>query len=179
MPSYGTPPPAYGAPPPYGYQPYGDAGSNRPYAGFGARLGAVIIDGLIGALFSIPGLIALFAGPKHRVACTVNGEDRLCDLPTGASIGLAVALFVVLGIAYGIIYCRKAGHGQSWGQSACNVAVVDAQTGQPIGAWRTFGRQLARIPSGAICYLGYLWMLWDGRKQTWHDKIVGSVVVRS
>ncbi|MFM8387932.1 MAG: RDD family protein, partial [Actinomycetota bacterium] len=24
--------------------------------------------------------------------------------------------------------------------------------------------------------LGYLWMLWDSEKQTWHDKMVSSVV---
>jgi uncharacterized RDD family membrane protein YckC len=179
-PAYGSaPPPAYGAAPPYGYQPYQDAGSSRPYAGFGARLGALIIDGLIGALFSIPGLLALFAGPKHLAECTVNGENGICNVPDNSTILAAVALFVALGLAYGIIYCRRAGHGQSWGQQACNVRVVDAQTGQPIGAWRTFGRQAARILSGAVCYLGYLWMLWDGRKQTWHDKLVGSIVVRS
>ena len=30
-----------------------------------------------------------------------------------------------------------------------------------------------------IFYLGYLWMLWDDKKQTWHDKVVGSSVVRA
>jgi hypothetical protein len=29
-----------------------------------------------------------------------------------------------------------------------------------------------------VCYLGYLWMLWDDQKQTWHDKIVDSAVIR-
>jgi uncharacterized RDD family membrane protein YckC len=32
--------------------------------------------------------------------------------------------------------------------------------------------------SGYVCLLGYLWMLWDDKKQTWHDKMVGSNVVR-
>ncbi|MEY4173609.1 MAG: hypothetical protein RI900_774, partial [Actinomycetota bacterium] len=31
--------------------------------------------------------------------------------------------------------------------------------------------------STALFYLGYLWMLWDGEKQTWHDKVVGSIVI--
>jgi uncharacterized RDD family membrane protein YckC len=26
-------------------------------------------------------------------------------------------------------------------------------------------------------YLGFLWMLWDNKKQTWHDKAAGTVVV--
>ena len=33
--------------------------------------------------------------------------------------------------------------------------------------------------SGQICYLGYLWMLWDGKNQTWHDKVAGTFVVRT
>ena len=28
-------------------------------------------------------------------------------------------------------------------------------------------------------YLGYLWMLWDGRKQTWQDKVVSSIVIKA
>ena len=36
-----------------------------------------------------------------------------------------------------------------------------------------FGRILSTIP----LLLGYFWMLWDSEKQTWHDKLAGSVVV--
>ncbi|MEO5723614.1 MAG: RDD family protein [Ilumatobacteraceae bacterium] len=183
QPRYGMPPgpmPAYGSPPPppYGYQPYSPGPALGQFASFGARLGAVLIDGLIGVLFYVPGLIVLFAGPKHIGSCTINEQPALCNIPDGSTIALAVALFVIGIVVYLIIYCRRAGAGQSWGQQALHVRVVDAQTGQPIGTGRTFGRTFARILSGAVCYLGYLWMLWDPRKQTWHDKIVGTVVVR-
>ena len=36
---------------------------------------------------------------------------------------------------------------------------------------------IGRYISGLICYLGYLWMLWDREKQCWHDKTANSVVV--
>ncbi len=52
------------------------------------------------------------------------------------------------------------------------------RTGQPITAGRAFGWYLAHIVSQFLCYLGYLWMLWDKRNQTWHDKIAGTVVVK-
>jgi uncharacterized RDD family membrane protein YckC len=26
--------------------------------------------------------------------------------------------------------------------------------------------------------MGYMWMLWDPERQTWHDKMAGSIVVR-
>ena len=55
----------------------------------------------------------------------------------------------------------------------------DAATAQPIGAGRAIGRYFAMFLSAILCYLGYLWMLWDPQKQTWHDKIASSVVVKS
>ena len=72
-------------PPPPGYQPaaiypaaYGGQPYDRQYqyAGFGARLGAFIIDGLVGLVFELPAIIAVAAGPRELQACTVNGETH-------------------------------------------------------------------------------------------------------
>ena len=43
-------------------------------------------------------------------------------------------------------------------------------------ARRSFATSGGSRPAIVIC-LGYLWMLWDPEKQTWHDKMAGSVVV--
>jgi len=173
------PPPPPPPPPSWGQQPVQYQPTGVAYAGFGARLGAVIIDGIVGFLFALPSIAVLFAGPRHITECTVDDEAALCRVPTAATFGLFALLMLAGVIAYIVIYCRKVAAGQSWGQSATNIRIVDANTGTSISAGRVFGRQLARIVSGFFCYLGYLWMLWDGRKQTWHDKIVGTVVVRA
>jgi uncharacterized RDD family membrane protein YckC len=58
--------------------------------------------------------------------------------------------------------------------------VVTSGQGGPIGFARGLGQTAARILSGLLCYLsylGYFWMLWDGQKQTWHDKLATTVVV--
>jgi len=172
---YGQP----GMPP--GYQAYqqGYGGGQVTYAGFGSRLGAFLIDGLIGALFSAPALISFFAGPREYKDCTVNGEPGLCKLPTSSGWAIFAILAAVGGIAYLVIYCRMVGKGQSWGMKAVGNKVVGANDGQPIGTGRSVGRYFSKIISQAICYLGFLWMLWDGKKQTWHDKIVGSVVIKA
>ena len=51
----------------------------------------------------------------------------------------------------------------------------------PMPGWRgpvqVFVRQLCKIISGFFCYLGFFWMIWDPKKQTWHDKIVSTQVV--
>ena len=68
--------------------------------------------------------------------------------------------------------------GQTPGDAALGIRVVDIDTGQVIGYGRAFGRVLVSIVSGLVLVLGYLWMLWDPRKQTWHDKAVSSLPVR-
>lgn len=172
------PPPPPMAPPP-GYQPYG-AQAAPQYASFGARLGAYILDYLIWMLFLAPAIAVIFAGPSHTDVCTIDDELRLCEIPDGSTIAIAIVLGVIGLVGFLFLWTKKVGTtGQSWGMSAANVRVVDAATGQPIGQGRALGRWFARFLSGWACLLGYLWMLWDQRKQTWHDKLVSSIVVRA
>ena len=130
-----------------------------------------------------PALIALFAGPKKIDYCSSNlnfEEGSLCEVPNSTSIALMVGLGAIGVIAFMVLYCKKVGStGQSWGHKAVGLRVVDAQSGAAIGGGRAFGRYLARIISAIPCYLGFLWPLWDQRKQTFHDKIVGTVVLKA
>jgi uncharacterized RDD family membrane protein YckC len=67
--------------------------------------------------------------------------------------------------------------GQTLGKMAFQIRVVDLTTGAPIGYGRAFVRWLGRWVSLFVFLLGYLWMLWDREKQTWHDKMANSVAV--
>jgi uncharacterized RDD family membrane protein YckC len=178
------PPPSGGYAPQGGYTPAGQAGgaAGMPLANFGQRLGALIIDGLIVAAMQIPAYIALVAGPKKIEACSSNIADfegQLCEVPNGTTWALFAILLiaaVVAGIAY---WAKMDGAYGTVGKKALKIRVVDANTGQPMGTGRGVGRYFARILSGFLCGLGYLWMLWDDRSQTWHDKIVSTVVVQT
>jgi uncharacterized RDD family membrane protein YckC len=200
-PGQNPPPPPPGGPPPptwqtgasqqYGYaQPVG--GAARPdYAGFGSRLGAWFIDGIIVTLFAVPAFIALFAGPTEIEPCTVDEQgdidpfgdenNALCEGPTNGTIAVAILLGGAAFIGGVLYYTLPIGKtGQTVGKRAVAVKVVDANTGAPIGSGRALGRYLfAGFISGSVCLLGYLWSLWDDRKQTWHDKVVNSIVVRA
>ena len=179
-PQYSTPQQPYGAPPP-GYQPYvaQGYGGGREYAGIGARLGARLLDGLIAIIFLIPAGIAFFVAPRHYVDCTVNGESGICRTPNAAGWAIIVLLWVIGAIAYLVIYCKKMGSGQTWGEKATSIRVVGKDTNEPIGTGRAVGRFFAQYLSGAVCYLGFFWALWDKDKQTWHDKIVNTVVIKA
>jgi uncharacterized RDD family membrane protein YckC len=67
--------------------------------------------------------------------------------------------------------------GQSFGKKVIGIKVLDANTGQTIGGGRGIIRAIAHIVDGIICGIGYLFPLWDAKKQTIADKIIGTVVV--
>jgi uncharacterized RDD family membrane protein YckC len=53
--------------------------------------------------------------------------------------------------------------------------VVSEQTGQPIGFGLSVLRQIAHAIDAVICYVGYLFPLWDAKRQTIADKILSTV----
>ncbi|MGH3540739.1 MAG: RDD family protein, partial [Pseudonocardiaceae bacterium] len=65
--------------------------------------------------------------------------------------------------------------GQSLGRRVARTKLVAIETGQPVG----FGSAMARqICHGVEFGIGYLWPLWDGKRQTFADKISNTVVIR-
>lgn len=100
----------------------------------------------------------------------------LSKLPViGGLIGVVGMLaYLVLAIYWLYLTGRD---GQSPGKKVIGIKVVDANTGQTIGGGRGVIRGIAHIVDGLICYIGYLFPLWDKKKQTLADKIIGTVVV--
>ena len=135
------------------FPPGGGAGigPSGPRATFGVRFVAALLDGV---LLFIVGLVI--------------------RLLLGVVVGFAINL--VAGLAY-YTYLEGSPSGQTVGKRAMNIRVIDFRTGGPIGSSRALIRYLGRIVSSFVCLLGYLWMLWDNERQTWHDKIAESVVV--
>jgi uncharacterized RDD family membrane protein YckC len=81
----------------------------------------------------------------------------------------------LVGVGYWVILHA---HGnQTLGKRAIGAVVTDTQL-QPIGYARALGRLLAEIVSAIPLNLGYLWPLWDRQRQTFHDKLAGTLVVR-
>lgn len=150
------------------------------YAGWWRRVGAAVLDGLIGWVFIIPGAVVLFAGPTE-VNFREDGFEGsgFYEEPTGATLAIAVLLYAIGGIAYLVIYCRMLGKGATWGRKAAGYRVLDARTLQPIGTGRAVGRYFAAILSALPCYLGFLWPLWDAENRTFHDMLVGTRAVRN
>lgn len=173
-------------PPPYGYQPGGSGAV--AYAGFGARLGGYLLDGLLYGLvalvFVIPAVILGFMAFDDCQSYTdADGMTSLECGPGELNGGLLAAGILIGVIGYiilAVVYIRALGRtGQTWGRKIVGIKVVGKDSGQPLGVGKAIGRTLVEVIVSGNCILGYLWMLWDRDKQTWHDKIVSSVVVKT
>lgn len=181
MSSYEPPPPPgpgqYPQPNPYGQPDYGMGGAD--YAHWGKRVGAYLIDGLVMSLALIPGLIGVImiaAGSETSTAAdgtlTMSNDD----------IGVAPILMILLGallyVGFAIwnLFIKQGRTGYTIGKGVLGIKLVSERTGQPIGAGKCFVRQLAHILD-SFCYIGYLWPLWDAKKQTFADKIMTTIVV--
>jgi|AP95_1055475.scaffolds.fasta_scaffold68112_2 uncharacterized RDD family membrane protein YckC len=150
-------------------------------AGFGRRLGAFILDWLI---IFIPGsslssFVQLFLAKEPGTCERVDGTTYPCDVLTSDSEGihglfLLVLLLFIVFFYFGHLEGRRGG---TPGKRIAGLRVIRADTGGPIGMGRAIGRWCVRFVSAAPIFLGYLWMLWDDDKQTWHDKVVRSRVV--
>ena len=52
-------------------------------------------------------------------------------------------------------------------------------SGEPVGFGRAIGRQIAHLLDGMPLGIGYLWPLWDERRQTFADKVCSTLVVQA
>jgi uncharacterized RDD family membrane protein YckC len=82
----------------------------------------------------------------------------------------------LVGFAYAVFFIGSPS-GQTVGMKICSIRAIDAQTAGRIEYGTAVVRHLVSIVSGLACLVGYLWMLWDPEKQTWHDKVANTFVV--
>ncbi len=170
---------------PYGQNPYGGPGYAAPtptyeYAGWGARVGATLIDGLIGLVVSIPLTVGYIWLLTSVETTSYSDGTSTTDYDGGPLPIVLIVIGGLLSVAFWIwnLCIRQGRTGQTLGKANLGIRLVKESTGQPIGAGLSFVRQLAHYVDQLICYLGYLWPLWDAKKQTIADKIMSTVVVR-
>ena len=96
-----------------------------------------------------------------------------------AAINKALGSLVMLAaIAWGIYNAYLAGQtGQSYGKKMAGTRLILEATGAPPGGGLGVGRYFVHILDALPCYLGFLWPLWDSKRQTFADKILNTVVV--
>jgi uncharacterized RDD family membrane protein YckC len=84
---------------------------------------------------------------------------------------LQFAWWIVLGVMVGT-------SGQTPGKRMDRVKVLRERDGQVVGVGIGILRQFAHIIDSLACLLGWLWPLWDRKRQTFADKIVSTVAIK-
>jgi len=133
------------------------------YAGFWVRVGAALIDTLLLAFITIPLLLMVYGGDYWA-------SERLLQGP--ADFLISYILPAVAVIAFWVA------RGATPGKMAISAQVVDARTGGKPSTGQSIGRYLGYYVSTIPLGLGLLWVGIDPKKQGWHDKLAGTVVIR-
>ena len=136
------------------------------YAGFWIRTGAAIIDTLLIMLVTLPLLVAIYGWAyfdAEQSGIVAGPADFLISWVLPA---VAVIAFWILKQA-------------TPGKMAVSTKIVDAESGNAASTGQLIGRYFAYFAATLPLGLGILWVAFDKKKQGWHDKLAGTVVVRT
>ena len=136
------------------------------YAGFWVRVGATLIDSVLLMLIIVPLLVANYGWAyfdAEQYGFIAGPADLLISWVLPA---VAVVLFW---------HYRQA----TPGKMLLSLRIVDADTGAKPSLGQNIGRYFAYLLSTLPLGLGLLWVAFDRRKQSWHDKLARTVVVRA
>ena len=132
------------------------------YMGFWLRVLASILDNIwLGILIFILMFVFLLVIPMD--------EESMQYL--AANLSVQFLLPAILIVALWIKFASTPG------KMAFKARIVDAETFEPVSSGRLVLRYIGYIVSTLPLFLGFLWVAWDKRKQGFHDKIAGTVVI--
>ena len=138
--------------------------SNVTYAGFWVRTKAAVIDRLLIILLTLPLLTLIYGQVYWTGDSLVSG---FWDL---------MLSYILPAIAVILFWIYKSA---TPGKMVFKLSIVDAKTGQKASNRQLIGRYLAYCISIIPLGLGLIWVGIDQRKQGWHDKLAGTLVIRN
>lgn len=182
QPAYSTP--GYGAQPGYGSPSYAAAGygmavsPSQPYAGFGLRFIALIVDAII--LMPVQWVLALVFGGFFSLAGLAAGSDAGAAAGALAAMAGAMAVYILLMFTVHFFYSTLLESSKmqaTLGKKVVGIKVTDLN-GNRISVGRAAGRTLGKFLSSMILCVGYLMAAFTERKQALHDLLAGTLVVK-
>lgn len=124
----------------------------KKYAGFWRRFIAILIDGFITS--GIPSIVIRQ------------------DITSSTIHNLSFFLYLI----YSVWMLKT--YGATIGKMVMKIRVIKIDESK-LTYSDALVRELSKILSTLAFSLGYLWMIWDAKKQTWHDKIARTIVVKA
>lgn len=132
------------------------------YASFLLRIFSMIMDGIF--LFIIAMIFMKYANSEQLDWISNNVE--LFQILSCIFITLYMLLFLLT-------------MGGTPAKIGLNIKIIDAKTGEKLAFKKTIIRYILSFISSGVFFIGYIWILFDKKNQSLHDKIVGSYVIKS
>ena len=133
------------------------------YVGFWPRVGASLIDTILLGIIVWP-ILTVFYGESYWTS------EQFIQGPMDFLLS-----WVFPAVAVILFWLAKQA---TPGKIAISAKIVDAETGGRPSPGQYIGRYLAYYLSIIPIGVGFIWVVFDERKQGWHDKLAGTVVVR-
>jgi uncharacterized RDD family membrane protein YckC len=154
------------------------------YAGFWIRFLAFVVDSILVTLIIGPIAAALFETPDSTaMLIAMQTVDNLPDalmlaleLVRPAGVGDAMLNIVLPAVGVVLFWIYRSA---TPGKMVTRTTIVDASTGAPPSKRQCVVRYVGYFVSIFGLGLGFFWVAFDRRKQGWHDKLAGTVVIRA
>ncbi len=137
---------------------------NREYAGFWIRVSAALIDTIL--------VMAIIA----PILTMIYGQEYWLGGQFYFGIWDFLFNYIFPAVAVVLFWIYKSA---TPGKMALRLTIVDSRTGHQPSTGQLIGRYLAYYISAIPLLLGIIWVGFDKRKQGWHDKLAGTVVIRN
>ena len=151
------------------------------HAGFGVRLVAAIIDGIL--ISVVTGIINGIFGTALGAGTSLMSTDVMTDEAAAGLIATAIGgsfilMFVNMAISWGYYIVMTGAKGATIGKMIMKLEVVD-ENYQKISYGKAALREIVgKFISSLVFCLGYIWVLFDDKKQGWHVKIAKTYVIK-
>ena len=148
---------------------------NLEYAGFWIRFWASVIDTFIMLLLFLPLALSIYDWNSTSMEMSDGGMSYNASSYSFEGNGNFFLNYILPAIVVLAFWFYKSA---TPGKMAMKLKIVDAKTGEK----PTLGQFLLRYVGyflSSILLLGFIWVAFDKRKQGWHDKIAGTVVIRN
>ena len=147
-----------------------EKGTTPPLAGFGQRAVGFFIDiTIISLLLSVIVPIAKYLNVNAYRSAGYGGSEDFFIIVTF----LFANFFFV---AYFTWFHTEGG--QTPGKRIMGIRLV-SQYGNEVGFTRSLFRALGYYISYMVLFAGFIWAIFDQNRQTWHDKLAGTIVIEA
>jgi uncharacterized RDD family membrane protein YckC len=155
------------------------AAAQPRYVGFWARFLAMLIDNLwIGVILMLV-IFAIYGQDFMTMTMAMTTPEASMQMMAAAGQGSAGGFLVQLLLPAVLIVGFWLWKSTTPGKMVVSAKIVDANTLGDPSTGQLIVRYVGYFISTFVFFLGFLWVAFDKRKQGWHDKIAGTLVIKT